>query len=194
PQGLLQRRRSVLLDDEPAFLDQRIAHGVLERGRVHLDFVAAAALGRVLMTLAAAGRVEQRAEARCGGEDTVKHDLALREAIPLRAVQAAERIAGFDRPLAAGREQHERHGHAAAPRRHGARLFSSIRSTTRPVAVMRQSARTTSPGCRSPNRMAAPSPNTAVAACVRMCTSRSASPTPVMMSTAPAFTACTVPW
>src|SRR2546422_2847130 len=32
PQGLLQRRRSVLLDDEPPFLDQGIAHAVLERG------------------------------------------------------------------------------------------------------------------------------------------------------------------
>src|SRR5205807_846948 len=121
PQGLLQRRRGVQLDDEPPFLDQRIAHGVLERCRVHLDFVAGTALRRILMALTAAGRVEQRAEPRLRGEVAVEYDLPLGEAIPLRAVQAAERIAGLEGPLAAGREQHECHDRAGAPRGHGAR-------------------------------------------------------------------------
>src|SRR5439155_1538807 len=122
-------------------------------------------------------------------QPAAEDDLALREASLLGAVEAAQRVAGFERSLTAAREQHEGGGRAGPRRRHGARLFSSILSATRPVAVRRQSARTTSPGCRSPSAMAAPSPNTAVAGCVRMCTRRTASPTPMMRSTAPLFTA-----
>src|SRR2546426_10633730 len=145
------------------------------------------------MTLPAAGRVEQRAEPRLRGEVAVEYDLPLGEAIPLRAVQAAERIAGLEGPLAAGREQHECHDRAGAPRGHGARLFSSIRSTTRPVAVMRQSARTTSPGCKSPSEMAAPSPTTAGGGGGRMWTRRRAPPPPGVGAQAPALTAGTLP-
>src|SRR6266487_263378 len=194
PERLLERGGRVALDDEPPFLDERVAYAALERRCVQLDFVAPAALRRIFVALAAAGRVKEWAEPLLRREDAVEDHLAVREAILLRAAEAAHRVARFERPLAAAREQQHRGGCASARRRHGARLFSSILSATRPVAVGRQSARTTSPGCRSPKAMAAPSPSTAVAGCVRMCTSRMASPTPMMISTVPFFTVCTVPW
>src|SRR6266700_3755894 len=171
-----------------ACLSAGVAYAALERRCVQLDFVAPAALRRIFVALAAAGRVEEWAEPLLRREDAVEDHLAVREAILLRAAEAAHRVARFERPLAAAREQQHRGGCASARRRHGARLFSSILSATRPVAVRRQSARTTSPGCRSPKAMAAPSPSTAVAGCVRMCTSRMASPTPMMISTVPFFT------
>src|SRR5438445_87554 len=195
PQRLLEGGRGVLLNDEAPLLDQRVAHPTLEGRRVHLDLVAAAALGRLLVALAAAGRVEEGTEPFLRGERAVEHHLAAREAVLLRAVEAAQRVAGFERPLAAGRDANqERHGGPATGAVHGARLFSSILSAMSPACVNRQSARTTSPGWRSPNAMEAPSPNTAVADCVRMCTTRTASPTPMMRSRAPALTARTVPW
>src|SRR5205823_12024532 len=103
------------------------------------------------MALAARGRVEEGPESRWRGEHAVEHDLAPVEAVSLRTGEPAQRVAGLERSLTPRREQHERGGPNGAPRRHGARLFNSIRSAMRPLAVRRQSARTTSPGWRSPS-------------------------------------------
>src|SRR5207249_6933536 len=80
PERLLERGGRVLLDDEPPLRDERVAHTAFERGGVHLDFVATAALRRIFVALAAAGRVEEWAEPLPRTEDAVEDHLALREA------------------------------------------------------------------------------------------------------------------
>src|SRR5207245_5765531 len=130
PQRLLQGGRRVLLDDESALLDQRVAHPGAEGGGVHLDLVAAAPRLRILVALAAAGRVEERAEPRLGLEGAVEDRLPPGEAVALLARQPAQRIAGPDRPVA-GRRQAAGGGgraHDGAAHRVSA---CSIRSATR---------------------------------------------------------------
>src|SRR2546426_2033405 len=197
PERLLEGGDGVLLDHEPAFLHQRIAHAAAERRGVHLHLVAKPALRRVLVALAAARRVEERAEPRLRGEGAVEDDLAARESVALRSGQPTHGVAGLERLLAAGRD--ERHQAGDRDRRPGHRAavpsISTMRSATSPRLVRRQSARTMSPGFRSASAIATPAFSIRVAATARICTSRNANPTPVMSSSEPArgWTVWTVP-
>src|SRR2546421_12939743 len=69
---LLQGRGGVLLNHRAPFLCERIADRGVECGGVDFDLVASPAR-RILVAFAAAGRVEQRTEARLGGEHAVEH-------------------------------------------------------------------------------------------------------------------------
>jgi hypothetical protein len=88
----------MVLKDEPALGDELVARtrprrrDGAKRGRMALDFVARPTSRRVLVTLLAPVRIEQRAEASFWGEDAVEHRAA---AIELRALgdgQAAQRF------------------------------------------------------------------------------------------------------
>jgi len=76
----------------------------VERGSVDFDFVAAPAR-RILVALAAAGRVEEGTEPRLGCEHAVEHDLPPVEPVALRLRELGEGIARLDGLLTAYRDE-----------------------------------------------------------------------------------------
>src|SRR6267378_835302 len=171
------------LDHRPTLLDQRVAHPAPECRSVDFDLVAASTR-RLLVALAAGGRVEQGAEPRRGCEDAVEHEFAAREPVELLLEQTRQGIPGLDGLLAAEGEQQD--GDRDPGAGHGAPTLSfSIWSATRPALMRRHSARTTSPGFSSARRDVALAVRMRVVRAVVISTTRSDNPTPVISSSVP---------
>src|SRR5205085_154180 len=193
---LLQGGGGVQLRHRSTFFDQRVAGRGVEGGGVELDFVAAPARHRILVALAAPGRIEERPESGRGGERAVEDGLAAGEAVALLPGEAGHGVARLHH-LGATSEQQEG-GNRDPLWGHGfGTSILSTRSATRPVAVRWHSTRTTSPALNSrPARRAAVPPPACAAGARVTCTIRRAIPTPVIRSSAPVFAvnARTVPW
>src|SRR5438445_12665438 len=106
-----------------------------ERRRVHLDLVTGATVLRILVTLAAVGGVEERAQAGLGSEDAVEHRASPLEAVALVARQPQHGISRLDHPAAGEGEGGEAEGRRSPGAAHGVGFsFSTLSATRLPPA------------------------------------------------------------